>query len=162
MLEFLQNFPPQLATLLLAVVPITEIRASIPIALEIYHLSIFSAVFWSVIGNAATAAIILWLLGPISKFLRQRMNIFDRFFIWLFARTRRKFYQKHQKYGNLALILFVAIPLPGTGCWTGSLAAWLFGAPLKKAFLMVTIGILISAFIVTLVTLGVIGFIKIV
>ena len=125
MTEFLQNFPPEIATLLLAVIPITEIRASIPVALEVYNLSLFSAVFWSIIGNVGTSALILWLIGPISRFLRQKMNLFDRFFIWLFARTRRKFYEKHQKYGDIALILFVAIPLPGTGCWTGSLAAWL-------------------------------------
>jgi len=154
MLEFFQNFPPEIATLLLSAIPVTEIRVSIPIALEVYKLPVWSAVLWSLIGNIAICAVILWLLGPISEFLKKQANIFDRFFTWLFERTRKKFYQKHQRYGDMALILFVAIPLPGTGCWTGSLVAWLFGIPTKKAFLLVMIGILISSVVVTLITLG--------
>lgn len=161
MLNLFQNLPPELSTFLLSIIPITEIRVSIPVALEVYNLSIVSAFFWSVLGNALTSALILWLVGPLYRVL-SKLHILNRFFDWLFERTRQKFYQKHQKYGDIALVLFVAVPLPGTGCWTGSLVAWLFGIPFKKSFTLVTIGILISAVIVTLISVGVSGLIKLI
>lgn len=82
-----------------------------------------------------------------------------KFFNWLFNRTRKKTQAKIEKYGSLALILFVAIPLPYTGAWTGSLAAWLFGIPFKKSILNIFIGILIAGIIVTVTTLSVLNII---
>jgi len=72
----------------------------------------------------------------------------------LFERTRRKLNGRVEKYGYWALTLFVAIPLPVTGAWTGTLAAFVFGLPKKASFIAIFIGVCISATIVTLVTLG--------
>ena len=88
--------------------------------------------------------------GANSKF-----DFFRRIFDWLFERTRKKFYNKHEKYGDLALVLFVGVPLPTTGVWTGAVAAWLFGVKPKKAFALISLGVSISATIVTLITLGI-------
>jgi len=76
------------------------------------------------------------------------------FFDWLFDRTRRKLTGRVEKYGYWALTLFVAVPLPVTGAWTGALAAFVFGLPKKKALLAIFVGVCISATIVTLVTVG--------
>jgi uncharacterized membrane protein len=153
-IEWFKSLPKELATLLIAMIPIGELRASIPIALNVYHLSIFSSFTWSVIGNCLAVSLVLWLLPPLSSFLSKHFKIFNRFFSWLFNRTRRKRSKKFARWGALALITFVAIPLPFTGGWTGALAAFVFGVPFKKAFPIVALGVLIAGIIVTLITLG--------
>ena len=74
----------------------------------------------------------------------------------MFARTRKRFSVKAEKYGKfIALVLFVAIPLPITGAWTGSAAAFLFGIPFSRSFPAVIIGVLIAGIVVTLTTVGI-------
>jgi uncharacterized membrane protein len=154
-MDILQSLPPELATMILATLPITEIRVSIPLAIQVYKLSVPSAIFWSLIGNLGTTAFLMMIIGPVSKFLSQNSKWLAKFFDWLFERTRRKFYTKYSKYGDVALVLFVAIPLPSTGCWTGAIAAWLFGIAPRKAFILISLGVFISALVITLISLGV-------
>ncbi|MFH1367271.1 MAG: small multi-drug export protein [Patescibacteria group bacterium] len=150
-----QSFPPELATLLIAMIPIGELRAALPIALGVYHLPLWSAFLWSFVGNLLPIFLVLWLLEPISKFLMRKSKIMNRFFTWLFSRTRRKFEKSSQKYGLLAaLVLFVGIPLPITGAWTGSIAAFLFNIPYKKALLCLALGVALAGMIVSLVYYG--------
>ncbi|MEA3463679.1 MAG: small multi-drug export protein [Patescibacteria group bacterium] len=156
-IELFQSIPPQLAIMLIAIIPIAELRVSIPVALGIYKLPVWQAIFFSVIADIAIAAMIIYLLGPVYKFLSGRLNFVDKFFAWLFKRTRKKFFYKYEIWGNIALILFVAIPLPVTGAWTGSIASWLFGIPRKRSLFYISIGVIISAGIVTLISLGVIS-----
>lgn len=153
--EIFRNFPPQLATMLIAMIPIAELRGAIPVALGVYNLSVFSAYFWSVFGNVIPIIFLLLWLEPVSRFLMKRSRILDKFFRWLFERTRRKFTKKYEKWGLLALTIFVAIPLPVTGGWTGSVAAFVFGIPFYKALPSIVLGILIAGLIVTLASLGV-------
>jgi uncharacterized membrane protein len=77
----------------------------------------------------------------------------DRFFEWLFARTRKRS-GALEKYGAIGLVLFVAIPLPVTGAWTGSAAAFLFGIPFRKAFPIILLGVMIAGGLVTAAVLG--------
>jgi uncharacterized membrane protein len=79
----------------------------------------------------------------------------NRFFTWLFERTRSKTIDKYIKYGYWALILFVAIPLPITGAWTGSVAAYIFNIPFKKSWWLILLGIIIAGLIMTFGTLGI-------
>ncbi|MEA3272679.1 MAG: small multi-drug export protein [Patescibacteria group bacterium] len=151
--------PNEIITFLVAMTPVGELRASLPLAIEVFNMPIWKAYLLSVAGNIVPVFLILWLIGPISNFLR-RFKIFDKFFTWLFARTRRKTEGKYAVYGELALILFVAIPLPITGAWTGSLAAFLFGVPKKRAIPLIVIGVIIAGFVVTLATLGVVSFLR--
>lgn len=139
--------------------PIIELRGSIPIALKIYGLPIWSAFLFSIVGNLVPAAIILWLLEPVSNFLRMRWRIFEKFFNWLFARTERKHRQKFAKWEKFALVVLVAIPLPFTGAWTGALCAFLFAIKFQQAFPLITIGVIIAGIIVSLISLGVFQFI---
>lgn len=150
-----QNFPRELATLLIAMLPIGELRVSIPIALKVYQLSAFSAFIWSILGNALVVALILLLLDPISRFLMRHFKIFNQFFNWLFARTRRKHSKRFEHWGTFALVTLVAIPLPFTGGWTGALAAFVFGVSFKRSFPIIFLGLLIAGAIVTAVTQGI-------
>jgi len=141
---------------LIAMSPIVELRGSIPIALRVYDLPIWSAYLFSVLGNLVPLILIIFVLEPISKFLSRRIYFFNRFFNWLFSHTRRVNSDKFEKLGkNLAVVVLVATPIPFIGGWTGAIAAFVFGIPFKKALLLVTIGCLIAGIIVTLITLGI-------
>ncbi len=139
-------------TFLLAMTPIGELRLSIPIALTVYEIDLVSAYIISVLGNIFAVFIILTLLGSVSQYLSKNFYYFNRFFAWLFSRTRRNHSLRVEKYGLYILPLFVAIPLPITGGWTASLVAFVFNIPFKKAFPLIVLGVLIAGLIVTLVS----------
>ena len=139
----------------LAALPIMEIRGAIPIGLNYFNLPILPTFIFAVLGNIVPALLILVYLKPFSDFLR-RWTFFDQFFSWLFKRTSR-YEQRYEKYGALFLLFFVAIPLPGTGVWAGSAAAFLFGIRYSYAICMMTVGVIIAGVIVTLTDLGIIS-----
>ncbi len=149
------GFSHDTATLLLAMMPISELRGAIPYAITVADMTWQKAYALGVIGNFIPVIPLIYLLGPTSKFLR-RWRVWDRFFEWLFARTRKKG-KLIERFELIGLVLFVAIPLPVTGAWTGCAAAFIFGVSKPKAVLAVLLGILISGAIVTLATTGVIG-----
>jgi len=138
-----------------AMFPITELRVAIPVAISVYGLSWQLALFCSLLGNVIITVILMFGLGPITCFLRKHIKIFDRFFAWLFARTRRKHSKMFDIWGSVALIVFVAVPLPGTGAWSGSLAAFVFGIKPKKAIPLISLGLLIAGIAVVLLTVGI-------
>jgi len=137
---------------LLAMTPVGELRVAIPVALLVYNLNWLWAYFISIIGNMVPVIFILLFLSPVSRWLSKRLSFCDKFFNWLFERTRRKSSPRMEKYGAIALITFVAIPLPFTGAWTGSIGAFLFNIPFKKAFPLILLGVLISGAIMLLLT----------
>ena len=150
--------PSEIIILLTSMLPIAELRGAIPLALTIYNMPVWSAFVFSILGNLIPVIFIIWILDLlVNKLLIHRIYIFNRFFNWLFERTRRKHSGKFEKWRDFALVVLVAIPLPFTGAWTGALAAFVFGIPIKRAFPLIAIGVLIAGTIVTLVTLGLIS-----
>jgi len=151
-----ETLPPPLAILICSALPILELRGGIPLGHFLLGPERWLTIYlWAVLGNFLPVIPILKLLGPAERLLR-RFRIFDRFFTWLFARTERRS-GPIRKYGTLGLILFVAIPAPMTGAWTGSMAAYLLKLPFKTSLLCVIMGILIAGAVMTLASLGVIG-----
>lgn len=152
-ISWVYNINPLLATFLMSMVPVLELRAAIPIAVSSFNLSVYYIFLAAVLGSFVPALVIVYFLGPITKVLR-KVKFLDRFFEWLFNRTRAKFNDKYALWGNLALMIFVAIPLPGTGVWTGSLAAWLFNFNKQQSLIYIFLGTLIAGIIVTLASVG--------
>lgn len=144
----------QIQTILLATMPINELRGTIPIAIFSFGLSPIEAFFYSVVGNIIPIFFIIWFLPTLASFLSRHFKIFNSFFNWLFERTRKKFYHKYQKYGDWGLIFFVATPLPITGAWTGAVASFLFGIPYWKSIGLIFLGVVIAGFIVTILSAG--------
>jgi len=142
---------------LLSTLPVLELRGAIPIAISYYKLPVIPSYLFSVMGNLVPAVFLLLYLKPFSDFLR-KWHFFDIFFSWLFKRTRRH-EKKYEKYGALFLLFFVAVPLPITGVWTGSVAAFLFGIRFWYAFPMMAGGVIIAGIIVTGTNLGIINLI---
>ena len=146
--------PAWLMTLVAAALPISEVRGAIPLAIGVYGYSPPEAYLLSVFGNLLPIIPLLLFLGPVSDYLR-RFRWGERFFSWLFARTRKKYIQEHENFGLTALAIFVAIPLPMTGAWTGCAIAFLLGFRFWPAFAAIAAGVLLAGVIVTATVVGV-------
>ena len=155
--ELFKNVSPEMAVFFISMIPVAELRASIPIGLTVYKLDILTTLFYAILGDIIPMLFILYLIDPVSKFLMKYFAIFNEFFTWLFKRTRIKFEGKYARYGSIALVLFVAIPLPITGAWTGALAAFLFQIPRQKAAILIILGVIIAALVVTFITKTALG-----
>jgi uncharacterized membrane protein len=154
-LLWLRDFPKEYVVMIVAALPISELRGSIPLALS-FGMPITKAFWLSLLGNAIPVIPVLFFLKPVSERLR-RFKIFARFFDWLFKRTMKKA-DTIQKYEALGLAIFVAIPLPMTGAWTGAIAASLLKMRFRYAFIGVMAGILGAGLIVsTLCILGILS-----
>jgi uncharacterized membrane protein len=155
--RLLSGIPGEIQMLVLSAVPLTELRGSIPFAYTVMGSS-WSWPWWKIyllalLGNLVPVPFILWFLDPVSRFLR-RWGPMDTFFDWLFERTRRRTREKIERYEALGLTLFVAIPLPVTGAWTGSLAAFLFAIPKRMAIPAIFLGVAIAGGLVSLIMTG--------
>lgn len=145
--------PGWIVTLLFAALPISEVRGAIPLAMGVYGYSPIEAYLLAVLGNILPIIPVLLFLGPVSDYLR-RFSCWDKFFTWLFARTRKKCIQEHENFGLTALAIFVAIPFPMTGAWTGCAVAFLLGFRFWPAFLAISVGVMIAGLIVTAAVMG--------
>ena len=143
--NWLGAFNKEIAVVFLAAMPVSELRGAIPLAIA-QGFSPQKVYILAVLGNIIPIMPLLFLLQPISNRLR-RIRIFAKFFDWLFERTRRKA-ALVEKFEALGLILFVAIPLPVTGAWTGCVAATLFKIRFRYALISIILGVLIAGLIV--------------
>ncbi len=154
LVEWLRGLPPELATVVLAALPLGELRGALPVAILVYHLPAWKAFVLSVIGNMAPIYFIMLFFDYFSDYLMRRSVTARRFFEWLFARTRRQLDHKVKRYGYWALAIFVAIPLPATGAWSGALAAFVFDLPRKQSWLAILAGVVGAGLIMLGVVLG--------
>ena len=140
----------RILTMLVAALPIGELRAAIPLALFRWHISPFEAYVLSVFGNFLPVIPLLWFWEHAAHRLMSSHPLIHRMFHWVFERTRRKHWKKFETASMFALFVFVAIPLPMTGAWTGTVAAYLFGISFWKAVFAVGAGILLSGILVSI------------
>lgn len=144
-------------TFLISMVPVVELRGGLPYGI-LSGLSLPMAAAAAVLGNIFPVPFIIFFIEKIFYFLRKIFPKMDSFISKMEKRAEAK-RETVDKYGALGLIILVAIPLPGTGAWTGSLVAALMDMKPGKAFPCVFIGVIIAAIIMTVVTkLGIFAF----
>ncbi len=153
-IDLLSGFPPFLVILIISMIPVIELRGAIPAAILIYDMDPLYAFVLAVIGNMIPVTFIFYLVGPVSEFLSARSAFCKKFFDYFYARAERNGKSAVEKYKDLALAVFVGIPLPMTGAWTGTLVALVFGYPFKKAFISILLGVIAAGIIVTFLTLS--------
>jgi len=138
-------------TIFLSFLPISELRGAIPFAIA-NGVPWYTAFAVAVLCNALVAPACWIFLSTLHKlFLKMPWyrNLFERFV----ERARRKLHDRVERWGWLGIALFVAIPLPVTGAWTGTLGAWVLGISKRKTMMAVIIGVVCSGIIVTSVVL---------
>lgn len=138
-----------LTIVLAAMTPVGELRLAIPLAMYHFHLPWFQALAWSWLGNMLPVPFLLVGLNLSGRLILSFNNPLGRLLTWRTNRLRSQQGERFRKYGSLALVIFVAIPLPLTGAWTGSLAAWAFDIPTRKALPLIALGVLGAGIIVT-------------
>ncbi len=141
-----------IATFLVSMVPIIELRGAIPIGVR-YGLPYWIAVTVSVTGNIVPVPFIILFIRKIFMLMRKWSKKLDTVVTKLEKRAESKA-EVVQKYAFWGLFLLVAIPLPGTGAWTGALVAAMLDMRLKRAFPAIALGVVTAAAIVTFVTYG--------
>jgi len=143
-----------LSTFFISMVPIVELRLGLPYGIALgleYPLALLSAV----VGNILPVPFIIIFVERIFAWIRTNIPALDGFVTRLENKAHLKS-EGVQKYGPIALLLFVGIPLPGTGAWTGSLIAALLGLKPRSAIPCIMLGVLLAAAIMTALTYGVI------
>ncbi len=145
-----KGLDPRVIVMIISMLPLIELRGSIPIAILFFKIPWPEAVLLSVLGNMVPIPFLLLLLDWFFKLI-SKIPIGARFTNWLFARTRRKG-KAIQRYEAIGLVSFVGIPLPGTGGWTGTLASRIFGISFWKSMLYIFLGVLLASVIVTLLS----------
>ncbi len=139
-------------TLLWSFTPFLELRASIPLGHLQFGLSIYESIAISIFGGILAAAFLIWTLPFFVGFFDRNIPFFHKIIQKVFAHTRAKHSHRIDVIGEIALVILVAIPLPGSGSWTGALVAYLFGLPKKKALWLISVGVICSAVIVAILT----------
>ena len=141
---------------LISMIPILELRGGLLAASPAFlDVPILRAIPICILGNLIPIPFILLLIEKVLDWMEKGPG-FDKIAIWL-----RKKADKHkgqvEKYGFWGLVLFVGIPLPGTGAWTGSLVASLLHMKIRKSFPAILLGIMIATVIMSLLSYGLIG-----
>ena len=141
-----------LLTFLVAMVPVVELRGAIPFGV-VRGLNLWTAIIASILGNRIPVPFIILFIRKIFAWMRAHMPKLDG----LVLRMEKKAEKNRaavEKYAFWGLVILVAIPLPGTGAWTGALVAAMMEIRLKRAFPAIAIGVAIAGVIVSVITYG--------
>ncbi len=146
----------EILVFIISLMPILELRGGL-IAASLLNMNPVTSYIISIIGNVIPVPFILLLITKILAWMRKsKISFFNKIANWLDEKI-----EKHkgqiEKYGYLGVVLFVGIPLPGTGAWTGSLIASVLELDRKKTFVAVMIGILMASIIMMLLSFGILG-----
>ncbi len=144
-----------LATFIVSMLPIVELRGAIPIGVAL-GLPVWKAALISVVGNIVPAPFIIAFIRVIMDWLRTKSKTMQRFVEWLERKGTGPKADQVRKAEFWGLMIFVGIPLPGTGAWTGSLVAAMLDIRMKRALPPIILGVLMAAVIVSLATAGVV------
>lgn len=152
--HYFSHFPHWLATFLMSMTPVGELRLSIPVSILVYHMPVWEAFVLSVIGNMIPVTLILLFAGKFHAWVEKEAGKWGKNWADYLANIQKKFAGDYAKYGLIGLLFFIGLPLPGTGAYTGAIAAFVFGIPIRQSFPYVLAGVILSAIITTIVTVG--------
>lgn len=149
---FQDKIPAELTVFIISLLPIMELRGGM-IAARLLEMDFLRAFIISYIGNMIPIPFIILFIKKIFEFLR-RFKFFEKIITKLEAKTERN-KDKVLRYKSWGLLIFVAIPLPGTGGWTGALMAALLDIPFKRALPIIAMGVFVAGLIMSFVTYGI-------
>jgi len=150
---------PLLGGMLLSLLPISELRGGIPFSV-FYGVDPIVAFIFCSLANILVVPLCFLFLDSLNKVLL-KIKFYRNAFGWYIEKIRKrkeKVERAYQTYGPIALTIFVAIPLPITGAWTGTLVAWLLGLKRARSFFAIALGVLVSGIIVLLIVKGILAF----
>ena len=153
-IKLFSGLSKEVVIFIISLMPVLELRGGM-LAASLLHIPFVRALIICIIGNIIPIPFILLFLEFLLKIF-EKWSLTSKFVRWLEKKVENK-RKQIDKYGYWGLILFVGIPLPGTGGWTGSLLAVMLGLDKKKSFLCILVGILLAAVIMSIVSYGILG-----
>lgn len=147
------KFGKELIVFIISILPILELRGGL-IAASLLNVSPLTGYIVSIIGNTLPVPFILLFINKILDWMgKSKIKWMNKLSKWL-DKKARKHKDSIEKYGYLGLTLFVGVPLPGTGAWTGCLAASVLNMDKKKSFISIMLGIIMASIIMMLISYG--------
>ena len=147
------KFGKELVVFIISILPILELRGGL-IAASLLNVSPLTGYIVSIIGNTLPVPFILLFINKILDYMEHsKIKWMNKLSKWL-DKKARKHKDSIEKYGYLGLTLFVGVPLPGTGAWTGCLAASVLNMDKKKSFISIMLGIIMASIIMMLISYG--------
>ncbi len=144
--EAVRQISPEIAVILVAALPVVELRGAIPLAFSM-GMPPLKAFTLALVGNLVPIPLLYLLLEPVME--KARRNAFLRRPVeWLYRRTENRT-GRVQAYGLVGIVLLVAVPLPSTGAWTGTMVATFLGLPFRRAFPALVLGTALAGVLVT-------------
>jgi uncharacterized membrane protein len=156
MWKLFQEIKREILVIIVAAMPISELRGAIPLGISLGLSPIHSTII-SVIGNMAIVPILLKILNPVMNYFEKTV-LFSKTVGWVKRRTLKKTKSTIKKYSLLGLFILVAIPVPTTGAWTGCVAATLLRLDYKNALIAILAGVLVAGLIVATISYQVFSF----
>ena len=141
-------------TIFWAALPVTELRAALPVAIAVYHLPVWLAFLAAILGNALPVFLIYGFLPPILRYLQTHGGCVHRWICRYLDFLDHRHRGAYERWGSMALAVFVAIPLPGTGVWTASVLAVLFGVRKRYGIPAILVGMVGAGLMVLALTQG--------
>ncbi len=139
---------------LITMLPFLELRASIPYGINVLRLPWLTVFIVCVIANMILGILVYFMLDKFINFFL-RFKIIEIPYKKIVLRTQKKIHGYVEKYGEIGVAIFIGIPLPGSGVYTGALGAYILGLKFKKFIIANIIGVLIAGIIVTILSTGV-------
>ena len=143
---------PLVYAIFLSLLPVSELRGGIPVAIA-QGVNPWVAFAACTFANMLVAPIVFFFLEFVHHKLMP-IKFYKKTFDWFLERARKKAHKTIEKYGYVGLAIFVAVPLPGTGAYTGALVAWFFGMKPGKSIASIALGVLAAGIIVTAIMMA--------
>ncbi len=142
--------------IILSILPVSELRGAIPYAILKAGINPISAFLIAVFLNILIIPVLFFFLDYINKFLL-KIRAYKRFFEYYVNKKTSKIRKRYETLSLFAVFLFVAIPFPGTGAYTGILLSWVFKLNRIKSIAVIALGVIAAGLITTFITIGGLG-----
>lgn len=149
------GFPPELATFLVAMTPVLEQRVALPMAIIGFKMPVWEALAITLAGNLLPVTALLYFADSFNNWVKKNSGtFFGRKWIKHLREAQDKF-ARYEKYGLLGLALFIALPIPGSGIFTGAMLAFLMGVPFKHSVPYIWAAVIGSSFVTMFISIGI-------
>lgn len=158
LISFFSSFPPQWAefvTFLIAMTPVLEQRVALPVAIFGFDMPVWKALIITLAGNLLPVTALLYFADNFHEWVNKNSGtFFGKAWAKSLHKTQEKF-ARYEKYGLLGLAVFIALPIPGSGIFTGSMIAFLMGVPFKHSLPYIWAAVIGSSFITASILVGI-------
>jgi uncharacterized membrane protein len=149
------GFPPELATFLVAMTPVLEQRVALPMAIIAFNMPVWKALLITLAGNLLPITALLYFADNFHRWVEKNSGtFFGRSWLKSLRHAQDKF-ARYEKYGLLGLAIFIALPIPGSGIFTGTMIAFLMGVPFKHSLPYIWAAVIGSSFVTMFISIGI-------